>query len=264
MVEKLFVVKIGGNVINDEESLRSFITDLVSIDEKVILVHGGGKIATEVGTRLGIQPQYHEGRRITDDQTIKLVTMVYGGYINKKIVTLISSEGKKAIGLTGADGNLLLAHRRPITDGIDYGWVGDIDEVNAELLSQNLENGLIPVIAPLTTDGEGQILNTNADTIASEIAGAMASAYEVHLLYCFEKNGVLEDVNNDDSVIPSIDEKSYSQLKASGAIHTGMLPKLTNSFHALSKGVSEVIIGHSNKLGSLTQTTYDKCTRISA
>ncbi len=263
MKEKLYIVKIGGNVIDQESELNSFLSDFSQIKEKKILVHGGSKIATQIGNKLGIEPNYHEGRRITDDETIDLVTMVYGGLVNKKIVAYLNALGCDALGLTGADANLLLAHRRPIKNGIDFGWVGDIDKVNDSALHRFLNNDILPVIAPLTYDGKSQMLNTNADTIASEIASAMANQFDTHLIYCFEKAGVLQDVEDAESVISKINSQIYTELKESGSIHTGMLPKLSNAFDALERGVSEVVIGYSHKVQALTQKDFNHCTRIS-
>jgi len=263
MKGKLFIVKIGGNVIDKEDELKGFLDDFSRIDERKILVHGGGKIATEIGVKLGITPNYHEGRRITDDETIDLVTMVYGGLINKKIVSQLNSNGTLAVGLTGADASSIVAHKRPVTNGIDYGWVGDIDQINTDLFCSLLASGITPVLAPLTCDIDGHILNTNADTIASEVSQSLSKHYETHLIYCFEKAGVLRVVEDDNSIINHIDSYEFNEMCESGTIHTGMIPKMANSFTALRNGVNEVIIGHSKNIMSLTEANFDLCTRIS-
>jgi acetylglutamate kinase len=212
-MEQLFIIKIGGNIIDDDIATVAFINDFAAVKGKKILVHGGGKIATRIGDQLGIKSNYVDGRRITDEETINLVTMVYGGLINKKLVSLLQSYSVNAIGLTGADANIIPASKRKVKD-IDYGFVGDIDtsKVGKEQIGIFLEHDIIPVIAPLTHDGKGQMLNTNADTIASVLAIALSSVYQVRLIYCFEKKGVLEFVNDDESVIPLITKDIYAQL----------------------------------------------------
>ncbi|PZP48634.1 MAG: acetylglutamate kinase [Pseudopedobacter saltans] len=254
MSQKIFVVKIGGNVIDDEINLRRFLEDFSKIDAPKILIHGGGKIATRIGDKLGIVSQYVDGRRITDDATIDLVTMVYGGLINKKIVAQLQNIGCNAIGLTGADGNIIPAHKRPVKD-IDYGWVGDVEteKINTKLLEQLLLAGVSPILAPLTHDQEGHILNTNADTIASSIAVSLSKTFSVRLIYCFEKKGILENIDDENSVITSIDKKSYAELKAENKLFAGILPKLDNAFSAIDLGVKEVLIGHADDL--LVNTT---------
>lgn len=254
--EKLFVVKIGGNVIDDPNNLDSFLEKFSNIEGKKILVHGGGKIATAIGEKLGIQSKYIDGRRITDAETIDLVTMIYGGLVNKKIVAKLQSNNCNAIGITGADANLLPAKKRPVKE-IDYGWVGDVntDELNSKTWKLFLENGLTPVAAPLTHDSNGHLLNTNADTIASVVAVNLSSQYEVVLIYCFEKNGVLLDVNDEDSVVKYLDPKKYQQLKESNQLFAGILPKIDNAFDAINKGVKEVVIGNSSQLSFLIKGT---------
>lgn len=243
-MEKLFVIKIGGNVIDDDKLFQSFAEKFSSINGKKILIHGGGKIATDIGKSLNIEPNYFNGRRITDDATLQLVTMVYGGLINKKIVAHLQSINCNAIGLTGADGNLLAATKRANNE-IDFGWVGDTDEtkVNTSLLNSLFKENLIPVIAPLTHDGKGNILNTNADTFASIIAMALSKSYEVHLIFCFEKRGVLNDMNDENSIIGLINESEFVKLKSENKINAGILPKIENALQATGKGVREVIIG---------------------
>lgn len=254
--EKLFVIKVGGNVIDDADKLNSFLKDFSKIPGKKVLVHGGGKIATSIGNKLNIPSKYIDGRRITDDKTIDLVTMVYGGLVNKKIVVQLQSFHCKAIGITGADANLLPAKKREVKE-IDYGWAGDIEteKINSENWKLFLENGLTPVVAPLTHDGNGHILNTNADTIASVIATSLSVLYEVSLFFCFEKNGVLLDVNDVDSTISKLTFNDYLSLKKSDKLFAGILPKIDNAFDAIKKGVDQVIIGNSNDLSSLINGT---------
>ena len=247
--KNLYVIKIGGNVIDNESALKTFLQSFAQIDAPAILIHGGGKVATSIGNKLGIESKYVDGRRITDDATIDVVTMVYGGLVNKKIVAALQSMGCNAIGLTGADGNLVPAVKRPVKT-IDYGWVGDLDakNINTGLLSTFLNNGIKPVLAPLTHDGHGHILNTNADTIASSIAVALSALYHVRLIYCFEKKGVLEDVNDETSVILNITKEKYRQLKEENKLFAGILPKLDNAFAAIDAGVNEVLIGDAKDL----------------
>lgn len=264
--EKLFVIKVGGNVIDDADKLNSFLKDFSKIPGKKVLVHGGGKIATSIGNRLNIVSKYIDGRRITDDQTIDLVTMVYGGLVNKQIVAKLQSLQCNAIGITGADANLLPAKKRGLKalstgeslgEAIDYGWVGDIEteKINSENWKLFLQNGLTPVAAPLTHDSNGHILNTNADTIASVIATSLSVLFEVSLVFCFEKNGVLLDVNDVGSTISKLTFNDYLSLKKSDKLFAGILPKIDNAFDAIKKGVDEVIIGNSNDLSSLINGT---------
>jgi len=250
-MDKLFVVKIGGNIIDDEAKLSSFLQSFALLEGKKILVHGGGKLATRIAEAMGIQQQMVDGRRITDAETLKIVTMVYAGFINKNIVVQLQSFNCNATGLSGADGNIIKAHKR--SAAIDYGYVGDIDEVNAELLHALLQINDALVLAPITHDGNGQLLNTNADTIAQEVAKAMSKLYDLDLIYSFEKAGVLLDVNDDASVIPLINPVKYEQLKAQGKIFAGMLPKLDNAFAAVFSGVHKVIIGKAEELHELVQ-----------
>ncbi len=243
--EALYVVKIGGNIIDDNNKLDLFLKDFAAIKGKKILVHGGGKLATQLAKDLGIEQAMVDGRRITDAATLKIVTMVYAGYINKNIVAKLQANKNNAIGFTGADANLIKAHKRLPSDskGIDYGFVGDIDSVNTSAILPLLQQDIAIVIAPITHDGNGQLLNTNADTIAQSIAVAMSNNYAVSLLYCFEKNGVLLDANNDSTVIPSINKEEYQSLKEKALIFAGMIPKLDNAFAAINSGVTKVIIG---------------------
>jgi len=241
-VEKISIIKIGGNIIDNEVHLASFLNAYATVEGKKILIHGGGKLATKMAADLNIPQQMVDGRRITDAATLKIVTMVYAGYINKNIVAALQSKNIQALGICGADANIIRAHKR-INASTDYGFVGDIDAVDSEKIIQLLEAGLSLVVAPITHDGAGQLLNTNADTMAQAIATALSSVYEVTLVYSFEKKGVLSDIHNNDSVIPVIDSQNYVSLKASGQINEGMIPKLDNAFEALQNGVSRVIIG---------------------
>jgi acetylglutamate kinase len=250
--ELLFVIKIGGNVIDEEKNLHLFLKDLSSIKGKKILVHGGGKIATAIGDKLNIQSKYIDGRRITDDETIDLVTMVYGGLVNKKIVAALQSLQCNAIGLSGADANILPAKKRPVK-AIDYGWVGDVNaaEINISIWQLFIENNLVPVVAPLTHDEQGHILNTNADTMASVLSVALSQLYDVTLIYCFEKDGVLTNVDDETSIITELNAQSYNQLKEDKKLFAGILPKIDNSFEAINNGVQKVIIGNSVNLSTL-------------
>ena len=248
-MEKLFVIKIGGNVIDDEQNLESFLQDFSNVPAKKILIHGGGKIATKIGQQLGIEPNYINGRRITDAATIDLVTMVYGGLVNKKIVAALQALNCNTLGITGADGNIIPAAKRPVKE-VDFGFVGDIRPENIHVgnLQLLLNNNFTLVVAPLTHDGSGHILNTNADTIASTLAVALSKFYETRLIYCFEKAGVLEDVENENSVITTITKHRYQELKAANKLFEGILPKIDNAFDAINNGVEEVLIGHAKDL----------------
>lgn len=246
-MDKLYVIKIGGNIIDDEQKLRSFLQDFAAVPGRKILVHGGGKLATKLAATLGIEQQLVDGRRITDAETLKVVTMVYAGYINKTIVAQLQANGCNAMGLSGADGNSIQAHKRQ-HPSIDYGFVGDVDAVNTHLFQSLLEQDIAIVAAPITHNKEGLLLNTNADTIAQEIARAMSGLYEVDLIYSFEKSGVLLDAEDDNTVIPRIDFAYYTALKEKQLIFAGMIPKLDNAFHALNSGVSKVIIGKAEQL----------------
>jgi acetylglutamate kinase len=262
-MKKLYIIKIGGNIIDDDAKLQSFLKDLAMIKEHKILVHGGGKVATEISKGLGIEAKMVDGRRITDAETLKIVTMVYGGLINKKIVARLNSLNDSSIGLTGADANIIQAKKRPVKNGIDYGFVGDVEKVNHELIAKFISLGLTPVIAPLTHDGQGNMLNTNADTMASAIAVAMSYAYDVSLIYCFELKGVLEDFGNKESVISDINMDKYQDLKAKGIIDKGMIPKMDNSFDAIKAGVESVTICHADDLINIINNRQKKGTKLS-
>lgn len=240
--EQLSVIKIGGAVIEDPAKKAAFIEGFLAVKGKKILIHGGGRVATEIGNKLGIKANMVDGRRVTDDDTIDLVTMVYGGLVNKQMVAELQGKKANAIGLTGADASIITSLKRPVRDGVDYGWVGDPVKVNDAFLADILTAGAVPVIAPLTHDGEGHIFNTNADTMAGTVALAMAERYDVNLMLTFELEGVMEDVNNPDSLISNFKEPFFKEMKASGAIHSGMIPKLENSFEALHNGVKTVRI----------------------
>jgi len=249
-MERLLVIKIGGNIIDDETKLSSFLEDFADIKDKKILVHGGGKLATSLSGQLGVEQKMVDGRRITDAETLKIVTMVYAGYINKNIVAKLQARNCNSIGLCGADGDAILAHKRkhPV---IDYGFVGDVDAVNVPLLKSLLDQNLSIVFAPITHDQQGQLLNTNADTIAQELARGMSNEYNVSLVYSFEKSGVLLDANDDSTTIAEITPTYYEQLKSAQKIFAGMIPKLDNAFTALNSGVKKVIIGKAENLQAL-------------
>lgn len=252
---KIHVIKIGGSVIEDHHMLHDFVEAFLKVEGPKILVHGGGKVATAMGEKLGITPKMIEGRRITDEETLDIVTMVYGGLINKKLVAKLQSRGVNGIGLTGADGNLILARKRPIRAGIDYGLVGDVREVNLPFLDSLLASGKVPVLAPLTHDGHGQMLNTNADTIASEVAIALAQKHEVSLALTFEKDGVLVDLEDSNSLISTLSYSEYETLKAEYKVHSGMIPKLDNAFRVLESGVAAVRICKFDQIGDPTHGT---------
>jgi acetylglutamate kinase len=251
-MDKLVIIKIGGNIIDDEKRLAAFLRSFASINQRKILVHGGGKLATAFAEKLGIKQKILDGRRITDAETLKIVTMVYAGLINKNIVAALQAHNCNAMGLTGADGDSILAHKRKHAV-LDYGFAGDIDSVNTNLVSTLLSQQISPVFAPITHDQKGQLLNTNADTIAQELARGLSNDFDVTLVYSFEKNGVLLDTNNEQSVIPEINNKYYQQLKNGGKIFAGMLPKLDNAFSAINNGVKKVIIGNAEELQDLLE-----------
>lgn len=241
-MEKITIVKVGGAVVEDPLQLSQLLKDFDAIDGYKVLVHGGGRRATKIAASLGIESKMVNGRRITDKDMLEVVTMVYGGLVNKNIVARLQALGVNALGLTGADMNVIRSHKRPLKDGIDFGYVGDVDHVDGKRLSQLIQLGVIPVMAPLTHDGKGNILNTNADTIASETAKALAPYYKVTLIYSFEKKGVLSNPEDDDSVIPVITHDDFNRYKADGTVAGGMLPKLENAFAAIDAGVKEVVI----------------------
>lgn len=241
MKEKLTVIKVGGKIVEEEASLQQLLHDFASVDGYKVLVHGGGRSATKIASQLGIESKMVNGRRITDAETLKVVTMVYGGLVNKNIVAGLQKCHVNALGLTGADMDVMRSEKRPVKD-IDYGFVGDVKQVNAALLTDLIKKGVVPVMAPLTHDGQGNMLNTNADTIAGETAKALAEYFDVTLVFCFEKKGVLADENDDDSVIPQLTAGDFERYVAEGVIQGGMIPKLENSFEAIRAGVTEVVI----------------------
>ena len=242
MKEKITIVKVGGAVVEDEAQLAQLLKDFCAIEGKKVLVHGGGRRATQVAAKLGIESKMVNGRRITDADMLSVVTMVYGGLVNKNLVARLQAHGENALGLTGADMNVIRSHKRPLKDGIDFGFVGDVDSADGQMLSRLIEAGITPVMAPLTHDGKGHILNTNADTIASETAKALAPYYDVTLIFSFEKKGVLRHPDDDNSVIPTITHADYIRYKEDGTISGGMLPKIENALAAIDAGVSRVII----------------------
>lgn len=253
-MDRLVILKIGGNVIDDDETCVGFLKSFAAIKAKKILVHGGGKLATKLAEKLGVQQQLVEGRRITDAETLKIITMVYAGLINKNMVAQLQAAGCNAIGLSGADGNAIKAHKR-VHAKLDYGFVGDVDAVNAAFLNALLQQDVTPVLCAVSHDGNGQLLNTNADTIAQETAKVLTRFYDVDLIYTFEKAGVLQNVEDDATVISKITPGNYASLKESGAIFAGMVPKLDNAFAALNAGVARVCIGKAEHLNELVAGT---------
>lgn len=253
-MESLYVIKIGGNIVDNPKLLTECLQAFSKVKGQAILVHGGGKLATSLAASLGVEQTMVEGRRITDAETLKIVTMVYAGYINKNIVAQLQANGINALGLSGADSNLILAHQR-VHETINYGFVGDVEKVNVAMINQLLSQHIRLIIAPITHDGKGQLLNTNADTIAQSIATAMSSNYKVHLIYGFEKDGVLSDVNDPSSIIAHIDRPRYGQLKKDKVIFEGMVPKIDNAYVALDNGVQSVIIGKAEKMNELINGT---------
>ncbi len=241
-MEKITIVKVGGAVVEDEAQLTQLLKDFAAIEGKKVLVHGGGRRATKVAAALGIESKMVNGRRITDADMLEVVTMVYGGLVNKNLVARLQAAGVNALGLTGADIDVIRSHKRPVKDGIDFGFVGDVEKANGQMLHTLINAGITPVMAPLTHDGQGHILNTNADTIAGETAKALAPYYDVTLIYSFEKKGVLSNPDDDNSVISEITREDFERYKADGTVAGGMIPKLDNAFDAIDAGVKRVII----------------------
>lgn len=241
-MEKVTIVKVGGAIVEDNEQLAQLLTDFAAIPGKKVLVHGGGRRATKVAAALGIESKMVNGRRITDAQMLEVVTMVYGGLVNKNLVAKLQAKGVNALGLTGADMDVIHSHKRPVKDGVDFGYVGDVERANGKMLQTLIQEGITPVMAPLTHDDNGNILNTNADTIASETAKALAPYYDVTLIYSFEKKGVLSNPDDDNSVIPVITRSDFEKYQADGTIGGGMIPKIENALAAVDAGVKEVII----------------------
>ena len=258
MKEKLTVIKVGGKIVEEPDTLNQLLDDFSSLSGYKVLVHGGGRSATRIASQLGIESQMVNGRRITDAETLKVVTMVYGGLVNKNIVAGLQAKGVNAVGLTGADMNVIRSVKRPVKE-VDYGFVGDVEQVDATLLSDLIHKGVVPVMAPLTHDGHGNMLNTNADTIAGETAKALAPLFDVTLVYCFEKKGVLRNPDDDDSVIPVLTRDDFNKYVADGTIAGGMLPKLENALAAVDKGVKQVIITLSNAIDGKHGTIIKQC-----
>lgn len=256
--EKITIVKVGGAIVEDSGQLDQLLDNFKAIEGRKILVHGGGRRATKVASALGIETKMVNGRRITDSDMLEVVTMVYGGLVNKTIVAQLQAKGVNAIGMTGADANVILAHKRPLKDGIDFGFVGDVDAADGKTLAYVVENVGIPVIAPLTHDGQGHLLNTNADTIASTVAVALADIYDTILIYTFEKNGVLRNPDDEESVIAEITHASFEQYVADGTISGGMMPKVENALAAIDRGVSRVIITKATAIDGKHGTTIKK------
>lgn len=255
-MEKLTIIKVGGKIVEEELSLKQLLESFSKIEGKKLLVHGGGRSATKLAEQLGIESKMVDGRRITDKKTLDVVTMVYGGLVNKNIVAGLQALDVNALGLTGVDLNLIRSEKRPVRE-IDYGYVGDVKEVNSDILAMLIAQGIIPILAPLTHDKQGNILNTNADTIAGETAKALAKKFDVSLVFCFEKNGVLMDENDDESVITELKKENFEKLVESKIIQGGMIPKLENAFEAVAMGVKEVVITNATQIGT------GKGTRIS-
>lgn len=248
-MEKLTLIKVGGKIVEEEATLCRLLQDFAAIEGHKVLVHGGGRSATKIAGQLGIESVMVNGRRVTDAGMLKVVTMVYGGLVNKNIVAGLQARGVNALGLTGADMNLMRSDKRPVGE-VDYGFVGDVKEVDTEALSFLIRRGIVPVLAPLTHDGHGHLLNTNADTIAGEAAKALAKAFDVTLVFCFEKKGVLRDENDDESVIARIDEAAFRRYVSEGVIQGGMIPKLENAFEAIRAGVRQVVITQASEIRS--------------
>ncbi len=247
MKEHLTIIKVGGKIVENPESLNSLLKDFAAVEGKKLLVHGGGRSATQMAARLGVETKMVDGRRITDEAMLEVVTMVYGGLVNKRIVAGLQALGIDAVGLTGADMNIVLSDKRKVS-AVDYGWVGDVKRVNAEAVVTLIESGCCPVVAPLTHDGCGHMLNTNADTMAGEMAKAMAAHYDVTLMFCFEKPGVLADENDDSSLIPTITPAVLDDLKRRGVVSGGMIPKLDNAIACVSAGVESVVITQADRI----------------
>lgn len=249
MMEKITVIKVGGAVVEDEAQLTQLLQDFSAIEGWKVLVHGGGRRATKVAAQLGIETQMVNGRRITDASMLEVVTMVYGGLVNKNVVARLQAQGIDALGLTGADIDVIRSHKRPLKNGVDYGFVGDVDRADGDKLHTLIEAGIVPVMAPLTHDGMGNILNTNADTIAGETAKALAKHYDVTLVFCFEKKGVLSNPDDDESIIPTITRADFDRYVAEGTISGGMIPKIENAFNAIDAGVGRVVITKADSIG---------------
>ncbi len=252
-MEKLTLIKVGGQIVEEPETLNALLKDFSALNGKKVLVHGGGRAATRIASQLGIESKMINGRRVTDTDMLNVVTMVYGGLVNKKIVSGLQALGINALGLTGADMNYMRSDKRPVKEG-DYGFVGDVKEVNSDILADLIEKNVVPVLAPLTHDGNGNMLNTNADTIAAEAAKALAKHFDVTLMFCFEKKGVLRNAEDEESVIETISKKDFIEYVNDGIIQGGMIPKLENAFDAIDNGVSQVVITRADQIGKNTGT----------
>ncbi len=262
-MQPLKVFKIGGKVVEDEQKLNYFLKNYAQIEGNKILIHGGGNWVTDMSTKLGIETVKIDGRRVTDAETLKVVAMMLAGLANKTVVSKLQAFDCNALGLTGADGNIILSEKRPLQNGVDYGFVGDVKKVNGKALQQFIELGYAPVLTALTHDNNGNLLNTNADTIASVTAVALADLFDVELVFCFELPGVLEDINDENSVISYLNKDIYKDLKGNGIINEGMIPKIDNAFDALEKGVKDVKICHSNHILKFAEGKSDFGTLIS-
>ena len=253
MKEKITIIKVGGKIVEEQDSLAALLDRFSAIEGNKVLIHGGGRSATRMAERLGIESRMVGGRRITDSDTLQVVTMVYGGLVNKTIVAQLQARGVNALGLTGADCNIIKAHKRPVGE-VDYGFVGDVDKADGLMLSRLIEQGIVPIVAPLTHDGNGNLLNTNADTMAAETAKALSAHYDTRLIYCFEFPGVMRDPDDADSLIPTITRESYRTLLADGIVSGGMIPKIDNAFNAIDNGVGEVIITRADAIDGIQGT----------
>lgn len=256
-MEKLTLIKVGGKIVEEPDTLQNLLKTFARIPGHKVLVHGGGRSATKVAAQLGLESVMVNGRRVTDAETLKVVTMVYGGLVSKSIVAGLQSLSVNALGMTGADMDIIRSEKRPVKE-VDYGFVGDVKEVRGDTLAALIRTGVVPVLAPLTHDGKGQLLNTNADTIAGEAAKALAAYFDVTLVFCFEKRGVLKDENDDDSVIPVINRVQFEQYVQDGIVQGGMIPKLENAFQAIDAGVKEVVITQASAILSDTGTRIVK------
>ncbi|MBQ8542482.1 MAG: acetylglutamate kinase [Bacteroidaceae bacterium] len=251
--KKITVIKVGGKIVEEPASLAALLNRFAAIEGAKVLIHGGGRSATKIAERLGIESKMVGGRRITDAETLQVVTMVYGGLVNKNIVAGLQARGVNALGLTGADCNIIRAHKRPVGE-VDYGFVGDVDYADGQMLGRLIEQGIVPIVAPLTHDGNGNLLNTNADTMAAETAKGLAEFYDVTLTYCFEFPGVMRNPDDADSLIATINKESYKELLADGTVSGGMIPKIDNAFNAIDNGVSQVVITRADAIDGQSGT----------
>lgn len=254
MKEKITVIKVGGKIVEEQATLAGLLNRFAAIEGNKVLIHGGGRSATRIAAQLGIESRMVDGRRITDREMLEVVTMVYGGLVNKNIVAGLQARGINALGLTGADCNIIRAHKRPVKS-VDYGFVGDVEAADGAMLSKFIEQGITPIVAPLTHDGKGNLLNTNADTMAAETAKALAAHYDVTLIYCFEFPGVMRNPEDESSLIATITRESYAALLADGTVNGGMIPKIDNAFNAIESGVGKVIITRADAIDG-TQGTH--------